>query len=431
MTKLKTSLFARSIGLAKMAASAQVSGIKERIFNLEGANLIKEKILLATKLTEEMSELRGAVLKVGQLLSLDAGDFLPPEAIEVLQKLQKDVEPIPFKIIENQLKVELKEKFSEITVNPKALAVASIGQVHEAVWRDQQIVIKVQYPRIKESIPRDIKMIRFMLNQWSLLFQKSIDFDPFLSELEKTLILETDYRQEAYFMTRAGEIFSHDERFLVPKLIPELSTDRVLAMQRMHGKSLTEWLKTNPTVSEKDKLARSLFELFILEFFKYGFVQTDPNPGNFLITSDNQIVLLDFGATKFYEKKFIEQYSSILQATYERDKQKVMDLSFEFNLLNPRESDATLELYVKMMDATIEPFRNNRPFSFADKEYAEESKNYAMKFMKACKYSPPPENILFLHRKLGGIFQFIKQMDVSLNLYEYWHLELTRYMKSK
>jgi aarF domain-containing kinase len=425
MTKLKTSLLSRSMGLARMAAATQVSQLKERLLNLEGAKLINEKILLVTKLSEEMSELRGGMLKVGQLLSLDAGDFLPPEAVEVLQKLQKDVEPIPFKIIENQLKVELREKFSQLTVNSQALAVASIGQVHEATWRDEVIILKVQYPRIRESIPNDIKMIRFMMGQWALIFQKAIDFVPFLEELKTTLLQETDYRQEAGFLTRAHDLFAKDERFLVPKIIPELCTEQVLAMERMHGKSLPEWLKSTPSKTEKEQIARSLFELFMLEFFTFGFVQTDPNPGNFLITPDLKIVLLDFGATKTFEPQFIKEYSAILQAAYEKNDERMLQLSFDFNLLSPKESEATLDLYLKMMDATIEPFRSDRPFSFNDKQYAEDSKNNAMRFMKACKFSPPPKNIIFLHRKLGGVFQMIKQMDVALNLHQYWINDLS------
>ena len=408
------------MNLVKMVASAQASDLKERVLNLEGANLIKEKVLLATKLTEKMSELRGAFLKVGQLLSLDAGDFLPPEAVEILQKLQKDVEPIDFEIINKQLQNELKEKFHELVIEKNPLAVASIGQIHIAHYKAHDIVLKVQYPGIKETIPSDIKMLRFMLNQWSFIFKKSINFDLLLNELEQTLLTETDYTIEAKNLIKARDIFQKDQRFLVPGIYPELCTVKILAMEKMPGLTLSEWLKKNPSRSDKEEIGKNLVELYLLEFFTFGFVQTDPNPGNFLVTDDKKIVLLDFGATKEYDKVFRDQYLSLLKAAYENDNEKILSLSHEFNLISPLESQKTKDLYCKMMGFTIEPFRIDRPFSFANREYSQESKDNVINYMKSCQYSPPPQNILFLHRKLGGVFQFLKQMDVSINLNHYW-----------
>jgi aarF domain-containing kinase len=158
----------------------------------------------------------------------------------------------------------------------------------------------------------------------------------------------------------------------------------------------------------------------MLEFFSFGFVQTDPNPGNFLITPDNKIVLLDFGATKDYDKEFRDKYTAVLRAAYRNDYQEVLEQSFDFKLINPNESIETLDLYVAMMTSLIKPFREDRPFAFADLDFYKESKRYAIEVTKSCKYSPPPEKLLFLHRKLGGIFQFLKQLNVELNLHQYW-----------
>lgn len=420
MSKLKTSLLSRSLSLARMALSVQVSELKEKVLSLEGANLIKEKILLATVITEKMGELKGAALKIGQLLSLDAGDFLPPEAIEVLQKLQKDVSPLNFEIIENQIKLQLKEKFNELQINRKELAVASIGQVHRAIYKNQEIVLKVQYPGIKETIPKDLKMLRFIINQWALIFKKSFEFDSLLQELEQTLLNETNYLQEAQNLIKARELFQKDSLFLVPKIYPELCTDKILAMEKMYGLSLTDWIQTKPSISDKEEVGKKLLELFMLEFFTYGFVQTDPNPGNFLISPDKKIVLLDFGATKEYDEKFRKQYLSVLKAAYDNDQEKMLSYSYEFNLVSSKESSATLNLYCQMISDTVAPFRIDQLFSFSDEEYVKKSKQNVIQFMKESKYSPPPKNIIFLHRKLGGIFQIIRKMDVSINLHKYW-----------
>jgi predicted unusual protein kinase regulating ubiquinone biosynthesis (AarF/ABC1/UbiB family) len=420
MPKIKTSLFSRSVTIAKMLVSTQVSEVKEKLLNLEGAQLIKEKIELATKLTEKMSELRGATLKIGQLLSLDAGDFLPKEAVEILQRLQKDVEPIDFGIVKKQFEAELGDLSKSIDLTPNVLAVASIGQVHLARYKNQEIALKIQYPEIRETIPRDIKILRLMLEQWTFLFRKSIDFELLLDELESTLLLEADYLQEQDHLIQAHEVFKNNSHFLVPKVFPEISTGRILAMERMYGLSLSEWIKSNPPVHEKQKISELLIELFLIEFFSNGFVQTDPNPGNFLITPDKKIVLLDFGATKKFDQKFREFYLAVFRAAYEGDKEKLLSASFNFNLISPRESEHTKELYCKMMFQTVAPFKKNQPFNFADQTFNQESKENVLAFIKSCQFSAPPQNIVFLQRKLGGIFQLIRKMDVSINLHHYW-----------
>jgi aarF domain-containing kinase len=420
MSKIKTSLWSRTPKLIKLAATAVVSEVKEKVMNLEGAKLIQERVMLAKKMADQLGDLKGAAMKVGQLLSIDAGDFLPPEALEVLQKLHKSAEPIDFESMDVQLKKELQEKRAFLRVEPKAFAVASIGQVHTAIYKDQEIILKIQYPDVEKTIPTDVKMLKFVMNQWSFLMQKSVDLDPFFKELENTLMQETDYALEAQYLERASVLFKSDPRYLVPKVYREISTQRVLAMEKMRGETIAEWLKSSPSKSEREEIGRNLFDLFMLEFFNFGFVQTDPNPGNFLITSDRKIVLLDFGATKDYDQEFRKHYIGVLRAAYKDNYQEVLDRSFDFNLINPKESIETLDLYVAMMTSLIKPFREDRPFAFADHEFYKESKRYAFDVTKSCRHSPPPEKLIFLHRKLGGVFQFLKQLNVEINLHDYW-----------
>jgi aarF domain-containing kinase len=420
MSKIKTGLWSRTPKLLKLAVTAVASEVKEKVMNLEGAKLIQERVLFAKKMAEQLGDLKGAAMKVGQLLSLDAGDFLPPEALEVLQKLHKSAEPIDFAIIEEQLKNELKEKRNLFKINPEAFAVASIGQVHLASYNNEEIILKIQYPDVEKTIPTDLKMLKFVLSHGSSLMQKSIDLDPFFKELENTLMQETDYALEAHYLERAGFLFKDDSRFLVPKIFPEISTRRVIAMEKMQGRTIAEWLKSSPSKEAREEIGKNLFELFMLEFFSFGFVQTDPNPGNFLITDDRQIVLLDFGATKDYDQDFRTHYVTILRAAYANDYEEVLKCSQDFKLIDPRESKETCDIFVGMMTSLIQPFRENKPFAFTDHEYYKESKRYAFEITKSCKHSPPPEKLIFLHRKLGGIFQFLKQLNIELNLHEYW-----------
>lgn len=421
MKKFKTSLFARNTSLLKMAGKVMVNEIKEKVLELDSAQQIQNKILMAKQMTEQMGNLKGAVMKLGQMLSLDASDYLPPEVSEIFSSLQKNATAIDFEVIEQQLKDELKDKFGLFEIESVPLAVASIGQVHKANYQDQSLVFKVQFPHVEQTIESDVKLLKIIFSQASFLMGKSVNLDSTFNELQSTLIEETDYKKEGEKLSKARNFFEPDQRYSIPNWYEEYSTRRVLAMEYKEGKALTEWLKTSPSQTEKQRIGTALFELFLEEFFKLGLVQTDPNPGNFLINSKGQIVILDFGAAKEYGQDFIESYKEILRAAYRKDQKRVTELSTQFGLLNAKEDASVFGLYFDMMDLMIDPFRSKDHFNFSDKDYFKQTQEYAINLTKKCRYSPPPDKIMFLHRKIGGIFQLLKKMEVELKLNDYWN----------
>ncbi len=168
-------------------------------------------------------------------------------------------------------------------------------------------------------------------------------------------------------------------------------------------------------------MAKNLMNLYLEEFFDYGLVQTDPNPGNFLITAENQMALLDFGAVKQYDRAFIDGYRSILNAAYEKNQSILLSESERLSFIDPRESEEIKTIYLEMMELLAAPFRQDTPFDFSDKKFFEESQKLSWDLVKKCKYSPPPKDLLFLHRKLGGVFFLIKKLDAKIILKDYWH----------
>jgi predicted unusual protein kinase regulating ubiquinone biosynthesis (AarF/ABC1/UbiB family) len=161
--------------------------------------------------------------------------------------------------------------------------------------------------------------------------------------------------------------------------------------------------------------------LYLEEFFNHGMVQTDPNPGNFLITPQNKIALLDFGAVKTYDQDFVEGYRKVLLASYRGDSQALLQDSFRMGFIDRRESDEALNIYLEMMGFLIEPFRREIAFDFSDNSFFIKSRDLSWEMTKKCSYSPPPKDLLFLHRKLAGIFIFLKRLDVKIRLRDYWH----------
>lgn len=421
MAKIPTGLWSRGSKLVGMATKMAANELGSRFKTWESdKDRIQSKIELAQTIVKTMSELKGASMKLGQLMSMDMGEYLPPEVVKVLETLHQNATFLPYEKIEAILKEELGDKFSHLTdVSQIPLAAASIGQVHSAMLDGNSVVIKVQYPGVADSIPSDLKLLKMLMKNVSLVQGKDTDLDPFFKEVEEVLIRETDYINECEMLKRYRDVFK-DSDYIVPLVYPDYSTKKIITMERIHGKSLNEWTEKS-LLGERQALAHQMMSLYLEEFFKHGLVQTDPNPGNFLLTQNNKMALLDFGAVKEYDRDFIENYRKILIASFKQDKNKILEESVKMNFIDPRENDEVKDLYLQMMDCLAAPFRQEQPFDFSDKKFYEDSKNLSWTLTRKCKYSPPPKDLLFLHRKLAGVFILVKKLEVKLVLKNYWN----------
>jgi aarF domain-containing kinase len=404
-----------------MASKMAINEIGSRVKNWENEKeKLQSKVELAQMIVKTMSELKGASMKLGQLLSMDMGEYLPPEVVKVLETLHQNSTYLPYDNIELILKKELGEKFNHLSnISEAPLAAASIGQVHTATLDGKSVVIKVQYPDVADSIPSDLRLLKLLMKNLSFVQGKTTDLDPFFKELEEVLIRETDYVNECQMLTRYREVFT-DSVYIVPLVYPDYSTKKIITMEKIEGKSLNEWTSKS-LLGERQTLAHQLISLYLEEFFKHGLVQTDPNPGNFLLTKNNQMALLDFGAVKEYDRTFIEDYRKVLIAAFEQDEKKILEESERLNFIDPRESAEVKGLYLEMMNCLAAPFRQATPFDFSDKKFYDDSKRLSWTLTSKCKYSPPPKDLLFLHRKLAGVFILIRKLEVKLILKDYWY----------
>lgn len=234
--------------------------------------------------------------------------------------------------------------------------------------------------------------------------------------------LGPDYGHELASQLRFAELVGHDPRFVVPRSLPRLSTTRVHTMTWEEGQPLGQWLQGSQPRADRLWLAQLLLELYCSEFFRWGLVQTDPNFGNSLVRPDtHQLVLLDFGATLEFEPEFRRGYVQLLGAVASGDAGRIGDEGVEFGLIDARESRETRDLFAQFLMIASEPFAPSRqPFAFRDAAYAERSQDIGRRFVRSLRFSPPPRRLLFLHRKLGGIFQLLKRLDVELDLRPYW-----------
>jgi len=431
MKQLPKDAWSRSRAVLGLVAGLSGKELRHRVRAGLGSSVEKLRASeLATRveqarlMVDSLGRLKGALMKAGQLLSIDASDVLPPEAMAILAQLQGAAEPVEFETLRSVLLEELGPDWERAfdSFDPRPAASASIGQVHRATTGGQPVAVKIQYPGVRESIDSDLDVLQRLGSGWLTVSRSKIDLADVFEELRTTLHREADYRLELASQLRFIELVERDPRFVVPRSLLPLSTSRVHTMSWEDGQPLGQWLQTTQPLAERVWLARLLLDLYCLEFFQWGLVQTDPNFGNFLVRSDaRQLVLLDFGATLEFEPDFRERYVQLLRAVAAGNARRIGDEGVAFGLIDQRESRETLDLFAQFLESAAEPFAPSlQPFAFSDAGYAKRSQEIGRRFVRSLQFSPPPRRLLFLHRKLGGIFQLLKRLQVQLDLRPYW-----------
>ncbi len=381
----------------------------------ERVELLKEQ---AEVLVKSVGQLKGAAMKAIQSLSIEGYDFLPPEVVEILEKLQSKAPPVPNEILLTRLENELgKEKFLKISqIHSEPLAAASIGQVYEATIDNSPVVIKIQYPDVAQSVDEDIDTLKKLLKTLIFVSQKKINLDEVMEEARRVLKLETDYKHEEASLIRYKKLFKSSS-YIIPTVYSEFTTSKVLVMSKEEGIEFSSWMRLRPNAEQRDKVADQLLNLYIKEFFENRLVQTDPNPANFLINPVGDMVLLDFGATLEFDVSFVKDYQILVRNVFSKNRDKILEQVLNLRFIDPRESEQAQEAFLDFLILSLKPFEDDlQPFDFSNNDYSQMVRSEAWRFSRMLKYSAPPKNLIFLHRKLGGIFMLLKKLDVKKDL---------------
>ena len=425
---MKSKGISRTFELLKLAAHV---GIKE----LQSGDL-SSRVEQAVLIAKSLSQLKGAAMKVGQLLSLDLDDYFPPEAVEVLSQLQNSAISQPFEEIERVINSEIKgpnrKLITDISRIP--IGVASVGQVHRARMAQRDIVLKVQYPKVAESVDADLRILKTLASSFCQLSGRKMNLDDLFKEFKFILEQELDYSLEAGFQREFSEkIVNLNQssvcQFRVPEIFPELSGRKVLAMSYEPGLTIRHWLIQNPTRRDRDQVALAILDLYFHEFFEWGLVQTDPNWGNFLIDkkkSEISLALLDFGATRRYSAEFVKKYIAILDLASQKKPKAFRELAVDMAFIDSRESEAAFLAFEEMLKTAIKPFfmqtSGSTFFDFSDRSHTLESQAAVKALSRELVYSPPPYSLVFLHRKLAGVYSILKSLEVKLDISPYWQM---------
>ncbi|MEM6649662.1 MAG: AarF/ABC1/UbiB kinase family protein, partial [Pseudomonadota bacterium] len=269
----------------------------------------------ARKVADQLSQLRGAAMKMGQLLSMDGGDFIPPELADILSRLRASAHSMPPKQLRRVLNDNWGRtwltKFEKFEVTP--MAAASIGQVHRAKTKDgRDLAVKIQYPGVRQSIDSDVDNVA-MLIRLSQMVPDGVDVTPFLEEAKRQLHDEANYQREGEYLQKFRTHLADMPDFVLPEFYGDLTTENVLAMSYMPGRSI-ETLADAPQ-EERNRVMGLLMELLVKELFDFRLMQTDPNFANFHYDDKTgKIVLLDFGASRDVPEELSKGYQALLKA---------------------------------------------------------------------------------------------------------------------
>lgn len=407
-----------STSIASKVASQQVKGIFQ---SDEQKQENKEALLkdIGEEVTEALSQMKGAAMKVGQILSV-LQDFLPPEITDKLTKLQNAAEPLDYAIIAEQIEKNFGKSVDDLfqSFEEKAFAAASIGQVHRAVTHDgRDVVVKVQYPGVSTSIDSDLKNFRRILRLGGLLNQDKAVLDAMFNEIKGRLVEELDYTIEATNAKYFVNAHANDAHVLVPSVLDEFSTREILTLEYMPGDSLKdiESGAANYSQDEIDAVANNLVDALVNQVFEHHCFHADPHPGNFAFKRDGGVIFYDFGSVKRIDKSLTKIFSQLMIAVDSADYQAVDDALID---MGNRKKDKQIPLsfykdwlqhYDYLFDGTIDLDDTDFHLRLA-KQIKDANKLDIFKY-----FQPSPKNILVNHM-LSGQYWILRRLGANIDL---------------
>jgi aarF domain-containing kinase len=368
----------------------------------------------ALQILDAMGRLKGAFLKVGQLLSQQS-HTLPEPYVRRLAELQGQAPPMHGTLARLQLRNELGRPPEEVFAawEREPFAAASLGQVHRARLADgAAVAVKIQYPGIERAIASDFRLLRGLLAT-APLGDRRPELERAVEEVERHLAQETDYRREADSLEEFARLLADDPGFRVPRVFRELSTGRVLTLELLEGRHVSGLLAEGPSQEERDRLATLLLDLFCRQTLAFGLLHADPHPGNFLFLPDGRVGLLDFGCVKRFEPGFLAIHRRLMQIPVE-DEAALVACYREIGLFDPAsdraEEQRGLLLALQRLDAG--KYHRAGLFDFGDAGYLRELSALLQDLFRAGLTHP--DFVLYIRTKLG-LYNLFHQLGARVD----------------
>ncbi len=425
---IPTSKIERASKLVQTGAKIGVNYIKYYGEKIVNSDLTRDKLNEnnAEDIYDTLKSLKGSALKVAQMLSMDK-NFLPQAYVDKFSLSQFSVPPLSaplvLKTFKNNFGSTPYEIFDEFNAN--SVNAASIGQVHLAKKDGKKLAVKIQYPGVANSISSDLSLVKPIAKKMFNLQGK--DSDKYFKEVEDKLVEETNYILELKQSQEVVKACKKIDNIVFPEYYPEFSSEKIITMDWMTGKHLSEFTAINKDAELGNKLGQALWDFYMYQIHILKKVHADPHPGNFLVNDKNQLVALDFGCMKIIPDDFYKPYFELIDVNIINDTKLFNAKLFELEIL--REDDKKDEviyftgLFHELLSLTTKPLQSET-FDFSDEVFfgaigklgEKLSKDTNLRKMNGSRGS---KHFIYMNRTFFGLYNLMFDLKANVVVNEY------------
>jgi predicted unusual protein kinase regulating ubiquinone biosynthesis (AarF/ABC1/UbiB family) len=373
----------------------------------------------ATDIYKSLSELKGSALKIAQMLSMDK-NILPKSYVDKFTQSQYNAPPLSGPLIVRTFTKSFGKAPDQIfdKFNLTSTNAASIGQVHEAELNGKKLAIKIQYPGVGDSISSDLKLVKPFA--FRLLGMSEKELNIYIKEVEERLLEETDYELEVRRSIEFSEACKNLDNVVFPTYYPELSSKRIISMDWIDGMHLKEFLKTNPSQELKNKIGQALWDFYNFQQHELRAVHADPHPGNFLITPEQKLGVIDFGCIKELPDDFYYPFFSLVSSDVIRDKEKTIEAFRKLDMIHANDNKDQVEFYYKAYREMIELFAKpytSKTFDFSQPEFFDQLYAYGEKISKMPEFKQARgvKHFIYVNRTNFGLYTILQELKANVH----------------
>lgn len=377
----------------------------------------------ANSIYHSLSQMKGSALKIAQMMSME-NSVLPKAYQDKFALAQYNAPPLSYPLISKTFQQYFNKKPTEMfdVFSKEAIHAASIGQVHKAEKGSLQLAVKIQYPGVAAAISSDLKLVKPLAYQ--LLNMKAADMQLYMEEVESKMLEETNYEQELNNGKQISEACSFMEGIRFPTYYSEWSNSRILTMDWIEGEMLPDFLKKNPSKDVRNKIGQTMWDFFLYQMKVLRKVHADPHPGNFIINSDNELCVIDFGCVKEIPDDFFNNYFRLLKQEVLDDQEEIMRIYQKIDLFKPEdtmeERALLITIYGEMITLLGLPFRQ-QSFNFENDEYFNQifgmgealTQNKELRKMNNARGS---KHAIYVMRTFFGLYSLLHLLKAEVKL---------------
>jgi predicted unusual protein kinase regulating ubiquinone biosynthesis (AarF/ABC1/UbiB family) len=372
----------------------------------------------ASDIYESLSELKGSALKVAQMLSMDK-NLLPQAYTDKFTQSQYNAPPLSGPLIVQTFRKYFGKPPEQIfdKFNVRSSNAASIGQVHQAELNGKKLAVKIQYPGVGDSISSDLKLVKPFA--FRMLGMSEKELDVYMKEVEERLLEETDYELEVRRSIEFSNACFNLDNVVFPKYYPELSSKRIITMDWLEGKHLREFLQTNPSQELRDRIGQALWDFYNFQQHELRAVHADPHPGNFMITPDGKLGIIDFGCIKEMPEDFYYPFFSLTSTNLFDNRDETIKAFRQLDMIHKEDTPGQIEFYYTMYKQMISLFAKpyiTDHFDFSQTAFFDELYGFGEKVSKMPEFKQARgvKHFIYVNRTNFGLYNILHELKARV-----------------